>query len=75
MANQSRYAILQYSGRYFAGWQRQPNERTVQGVVEDGLERIVGHRVVTHAAGRTDAGVASPRYRRTASSSSTESEG
>jgi len=57
MAHQSLYAILQYSGRYFAGWQRQPNERTVQGVVEDGLERIVGHRVVTHAAGRTDAGV------------------
>ena len=57
MADQSRYAILQYSGRHFAGWQRQPNERTVQGVLEDGLERIVGRRVVTHAAGRTDAGV------------------
>ena len=57
MADQSRYAILQYSGHHFAGWQRQPSQRTVQGIFEDGLERIVGRRVVTHAAGRTDAGV------------------
>ena len=51
------YAILQYAGHEFAGWQRQPRARTVQGEVERVLERLTSHRVVTHAAGRTDAGV------------------
>jgi tRNA pseudouridine38-40 synthase len=53
----SHYAILQYHGRDFSGWQRQRQERTVQGTLEDAFQRLVGRRVVTHAAGRTDAGV------------------
>ncbi len=57
MADTSFYAILQYVGWGFAGWQRQPSDRTVQGVLEDGLEQLVGRAVVTHAAGRTDSGV------------------
>ena len=57
MADTSFYTILQYVGVGFAGWQRQPNDRTVQGVLEDGLKQLVGRRVVTHAAGRTDSGV------------------
>ena len=57
MADQTHFAIVQYDGGGFAGWQRQSSERTVQGVLEDSLKRITdGHRV-THAAGRTDAGV------------------
>ena len=51
------YAVLQYLGYPFAGWQRQAVQRTVQGDFETVLERLIGHRVVTHAAGRTDAGV------------------
>lgn len=51
------YAALQYAGRDFAGWQRQPDARTVQGEVERVLARVAGRRVVVHAAGRTDAGV------------------
>src|SRR5579864_3886199 len=51
------YAVLHYLGRDFAGWQRQKSHRTAQGVFESVLERLTGHRVVTHAAGRTDAGV------------------
>ncbi|MBI4501141.1 MAG: tRNA pseudouridine(38-40) synthase TruA [Gemmatimonadetes bacterium] len=51
------YAVLHYVGRDFAGWQRQPSKRTVQGELEAVLERLTGSRVVTHAAGRTDAGV------------------
>lgn len=51
------YAILQYYGHNFAGWQRQKAERTVQGEFERVLEALTGRRVVTHAAGRTDAGV------------------
>ena len=57
MAETSHFAIVQYTGHAFSGWQRQPKLRTVQGVLEDGLERIVGRPVATNAAGRTDAGV------------------
>ena len=46
-----------YDGSNFYGYQGQPKVRTVQGVIEDALERIFKYRVYTHAAGRTDAGV------------------
>jgi tRNA pseudouridine38-40 synthase len=51
------YAVLHYVGRDYSGWQRQATDRTVQGELEAALERLAGSRVVTHAAGRTDAGV------------------
>jgi tRNA pseudouridine38-40 synthase len=57
MPGLSCYAVLHYLGRDFAGWQKQRSDRTVQGELEAVFERIVGQRVVTHAAGRTDAGV------------------
>ncbi|HEV2291459.1 MAG TPA: tRNA pseudouridine(38-40) synthase TruA [Gemmatimonadales bacterium] len=50
-------ARLHYAGGGFLGWQRQAEGRTVQGEFERVLERLVGHRVAVHAAGRTDAGV------------------
>ncbi len=50
-------ALLHYDGRAFAGWQRQPEARTVQAEFETVLERLCGRRVVAHGAGRTDAGV------------------
>jgi len=54
-------AVVQYDGARFAGWQRQPEARTVQAEFETVLERLVGggggQRVVTTGAGRTDAGV------------------
>ena len=57
MSDQEWYAVLEYAGTRFAGWQRQPDQRTVQAELEDTLTRLAGARVVTHAAGRTDAGV------------------
>lgn len=53
----SCYAVLHYVGHSFFGWQRQASHRTVQGEFEQALERLVGRRVVVHAAGRTDTGV------------------
>jgi tRNA pseudouridine38-40 synthase len=50
-------ALLHYDGGDFAGWQRQPESRTVQAELERVLERLCGRRVVAHGAGRTDAGV------------------
>jgi tRNA pseudouridine38-40 synthase len=50
-------ATLQFDGTAFLGWQRQREGRTVQAEVEAVLERLAGHPVRVHAAGRTDAGV------------------
>jgi len=50
-------AVVRYDGAQFAGWQVQPGERTVQGVLEQALSRIRGEAVRIHGAGRTDSGV------------------
>lgn len=49
--------VIQYLGTHFHGWQRQPNQRTVQAEIEDAIASVVGHPVVIHGAGRTDTGV------------------
>ena len=57
METRTLQLVLQYDGSHFAGWQRQPDERTVQGVLEDAMQRLCGTRVAVLGAGRTDAGV------------------
>lgn len=49
--------VLSFDGTDFHGWQRQPNRRTVQGVVEDSLAKIAQKKIHVIGAGRTDAGV------------------
>ncbi len=49
--------VVEYDGTDFSGWQRQPEERTVQGVLEDAIREMTGESVFVRAAGRTDAGV------------------
>ncbi len=49
--------VLHYDGSAFAGWQMQPEQRTVQGEVERVLAGLCGRRIVAQGAGRTDAGV------------------
>jgi tRNA pseudouridine38-40 synthase len=48
---------LAYDGTDFAGWQWQPEKRTVQDELEAALERITQARPKCFASGRTDAGV------------------
>ena len=48
---------IAYDGTHFRGWAKQPGLRTVQGVLETALARIVGSDVQFVVAGRTDAGV------------------
>jgi tRNA pseudouridine38-40 synthase len=48
---------IQYDGSEYSGWQVQPNEKTIQGVLESELEKIAPDRTRLVAAGRTDAGV------------------
>ena len=49
--------LLSYDGTDFSGWQRQPDRRTVQQVLEEALGRLTGCVPPTNASGRTDAGV------------------
>ena len=48
---------LAYLGGAFAGWQRQPDARTVQGELERALGEVYRQPVRAVGAGRTDAGV------------------
>ena len=57
MAERTVQLVLHYDGARFAGWQRQPAERTVQGVIEDTLSRLFNGITRAVGAGRTDAGV------------------
>ena len=50
-------AVVEYDGTAFAGSQYQPNARTVQGELEEALNRLTGERIRVRFAGRTDAGV------------------
>ena len=49
--------IIQYDGSRFYGWQRQPNQDTVQGRIENVLSRMCDMELEVIGAGRTDAGV------------------
>ena len=48
---------LAYDGTNYAGWGIQPDQRTIQGVVEEAISRFVRHPIKSVVAGRTDAGV------------------
>jgi tRNA pseudouridine38-40 synthase len=49
--------VLAYDGSEFAGWARQPQRRSVQGVVEEALATLLRAPVELTVAGRTDRGV------------------
>ncbi len=48
---------IEYDGTGFLGWQLQPEGRTVQGVLEEAIRKILQAGIRATAAGRTDAGV------------------
>ena len=49
--------IIEYDGKEFNGWQKQPNKLNIQGTIEQAIKRITGEEVESNASGRTDAGV------------------
>ena len=49
--------VIQYLGANYHGWQRQPNQSTIQEQIEQALAEVINQPVTLHGAGRTDAGV------------------
>ncbi len=53
-----RYFIkLAYNGQAFHGWQVQKGSRTVQGVIEEALSKVLRNEIAVMGCGRTDSGV------------------
>ena len=49
---------IEYDGKDFNGWQKQPNKLNIQGEIERAIESLTGdEKVDLIASGRTDAGV------------------
>lgn len=48
---------IEYDGKDFNGWQKQPNKLNIQGEIERAIETITGEKVDLIGSGRTDAGV------------------
>lgn len=54
----SRYrAVISYDGTDYHGWQRQPQKKTIQGLLENALLKIAKKNISVIGSGRTDAGV------------------
>ena len=49
--------FIEYDGTHFSGWQKQPDVRTVEGVIESALSTLYQKEIDVVGQGRTDAGV------------------
>ena len=53
-----RYKLtFEYDGTHFSGWQKQPDVRTVEGVIEKAFSTLYQQKIDVVGQGRTDAGV------------------
>ena len=48
---------IEYDGKDFNGWQKQPTKLNIQGTIEQAIKQITGEDIELNASGRTDAGV------------------
>lgn len=48
---------IEYDGKDFKGWQKQPNHLNIQGEIEKAIQTVTGKEVELIGSGRTDAGV------------------
>ena len=49
--------IIEYDGKGFNGWQKQPDKLNIQGEIERAISEITGEQIELIASGRTDRGV------------------
>ena len=53
-----RYQILiEYEGTKFRGWQIQKKGKTVQGLLQEKISKLLKEKIIIHGAGRLDVGV------------------
>ena len=53
-----RYQILiEYLGSNFRGWQVQKKGKTVQGLIQEKISKLLNKRIIIYGAGRVDSGV------------------
>ena len=53
-----RYQILvEYAGSNFRGWQVQKNGKTVQGLIQEKISKLLKNKISIYGAGRLDSGV------------------
>lgn len=48
---------IEYDGSSYAGWQKQPDLKTIQGKIEEAIQKVTGENIEIFGSGRTDAGV------------------
>lgn len=56
------FARIQYHGKQYAGWQKQPNANSVQAEIENALSTIFREKIGVMGCGRTDAGVHARKF-------------
>ncbi len=54
---QNYHILISYDGTDYFGWQRQPEKKTIQDLLENALAKIASRPIPIIGAGRTDAGV------------------
>ena len=53
-----RYQILiEYVGTNFRGWQVQKKGKTIQGLIQEKISKLLKERIILYGSGRTDTGV------------------
>jgi len=53
-----RYQILiEYAGTDFRGWQIQKKGKTVQGLIQEKISKLLKEKIILYGSGRTDTGV------------------
>ena len=53
-----RYQLLiEYEGTTFRGWQIQKKGKTIQGLIQEKISKILKEKIVLYGSGRTDTGV------------------
>ena len=49
--------LIEYAGTNFRGWQIQKKGKTIQGLVQENISKILKERITLLGSGRTDTGV------------------
>ena len=53
-----RYQILiEYEGTNFRGWQVQKKGKTIQGLIQEKISKLLKEKIILLGSGRTDTGV------------------